>query len=115
MKGGAPRISGVALCRLDAIGPDGKGVVTPDGGQDIFLIRRGACVHGYVNACPHAGTPLDWTPDRFLDAARAHIVCATHGAHFRIDDGYCISGPCAGDRLTPVRLEVIGASVHLCA
>jgi len=34
------------------------------------------------------------------------IVCATHGATFRPEDGYCIAGPCAGDRLEPVAVRV---------
>jgi nitrite reductase/ring-hydroxylating ferredoxin subunit len=54
-----------------------------------------------VNRCPHVGTPLDWAENEFLDREGRHIVCATHGALFRIDDGRCVAGPCQGDRLEP--------------
>lgn len=61
----------------------------------------------YVNACPHLGIPLEPLPDRFLDGAGRHFVCSTHGARFRVEDGFCIAGPCTGDRLeaVPARLE----------
>ena len=34
-------------------------------------------------------------PDRFLSADGSLIVCATHGAEFRITDGECLRGPCS--------------------
>ena len=72
----------------------------------LFAVRRGGQVHVYVNCCPHIGTPLDWSPDRFLTADGQRIVCATHGAEFGIADGVCLSGPCLGGRLEPVMIEV---------
>jgi nitrite reductase/ring-hydroxylating ferredoxin subunit len=81
--------------------------------RGIFLIRRGDAVAGYVNSCPHRGTPLDWQPDRFLDVTGRLILCATHGALFRIADGYCVSGPCTGKRLAPVALARHEDAIHL--
>jgi nitrite reductase/ring-hydroxylating ferredoxin subunit len=34
------------------------------------------------------------------------IQCATHGAIFRIEDGYCLRGPCAGESLQKLHLKV---------
>nr|WP_206667727.1 Rieske (2Fe-2S) protein [Roseomonas nepalensis] len=98
-----------ALCRLDEIA-DGaaRGFPPPPGGfTGLFALRRGGEVHVYVNACPHLGIPLEPLPDRFLDGAGRHVVCSTHGARFRAEDGFCVSGPCAGDSLeaVPVRIE----------
>jgi len=106
----APPVSpGTALCRLDEI-PDGaaKGFALADG-RDIFVVRAGGRVFGYVNSCPHQGTPLDWTPDRFICAESGLILCATHGARFEVADGRCVAGPCAGDRLEPVAVALDGA------
>ena len=78
------RWGGAALCRVDDI-PDGgaKGFPPPPGGfTGLFAVRQGDAVFVYVNSCPHIGTPLDWTPDRFLSADGSRIVCATHGAEF---------------------------------
>lgn len=97
------------LCRLDEI-EDGEArgfTVDLEGGpRDIFVVRDGERVYGYANACPHQGTPLDWTPDRFMTEDGAYIVCATHGAMFKIEDGDCIAGPCAGDRLQRVSVAL---------
>ncbi len=96
------------LCRLEDI-PDGgaKGFPAPPGGfTGLIVVRQGAAVFVYLNDCPHIGTPLDWTPDRFLSRDGRFIVCATHGAEFRIADGVCIRGPCCGDRLEAVPVEI---------
>jgi nitrite reductase/ring-hydroxylating ferredoxin subunit len=97
-------------CRLEDV-PDGgaKGLVVPDpdgGALRVIVLRRGDQVIAYRNRCPHRGTPLDLRPDDFLDRDGRYIVCATHGATFRREDGYCIAGPCAGDALTPVSVRV---------
>ena len=97
-----------ALCRLDDI-PDGgtRGFGPPPGGfTGLFAVRRGGRVFVYVNRCPHIGTPLDCVPHRFLSADRERIVCATHGAEFGIEDGVCQRGPCLGDRLEPVMMQI---------
>jgi nitrite reductase/ring-hydroxylating ferredoxin subunit len=70
-------------------------------------------VVAYENVCPHAGSPLDWLPDRFLDVDRRRILCATHGALFRIADGHCIGGPCAGKSLTPVLIRIADGAIYL--
>ena len=97
-----------ALCRLDEL-PDGgcKGFSPAPGGfTGLFAVRQDDRVFVYVNACPHIGTPLDWTPDRFLSHDGSLIICATHGAEFRIADGECVRGPCIGDRLEPVVIQI---------
>ena len=97
-----------ALCRLEDIpegGSRGFGPA-PGGFTGLFAVRRGGKVVVYVNSCPHIGTPLDMAPDRFLSADAGRIVCATHGAAFAIDDGVCLSGPCLGDRLESVMIQV---------
>ncbi len=103
------------LCRLEDI-PDGasKGFAAIAGGfTGLMAVRRGNAVFVYVNSCPHIGTPLDWTPDRFLSRDGRTIVCATHGAQFRIDDGVCINGPCVGDSLESVPTEIRDGTVYV--
>jgi nitrite reductase/ring-hydroxylating ferredoxin subunit len=97
-----------ALCALADI-PDGgaRGFPPAPGGfTGIFAVRRGATAFVYVNACPHLGVSLDWSPDAFLDASRTHIVCSTHGAEFRIEDGFCLAGPCNGQSLERVDAQI---------
>ena len=102
------------LCRLDELS-DGqaKGFAVEGAEYDIFVYRQGDDVRAFVNSCPHQGTPLDWVPDQFIGPDGEHFLCATHGALFRRDDGYCIAGPCAGARLTAVRVSLAGEWVVL--
>ena len=107
-----PNRAGQILCRLDDIA-DGaaKGFELGDGDAplEIFVVRAGAGVVAYVNVCPHTGSPLDWQPDDFMSEDGCNIMCHTHGALFEIADGFCIAGPCAGDQLTQVKVEVDGS------
>jgi nitrite reductase/ring-hydroxylating ferredoxin subunit len=97
------------LCRPDEI-PDGeaRGFDLGRGAEprEVFLVRAGARLFGYVNACPHLGTPLEFNPDGFLTADGSALLCSTHGALFRIADGHCFAGPCAGLALTALALEI---------
>ena len=104
-----------ALCRLEEI-PDGGGKgfpPAPGGFTGLMAIRQGDAAYVYVNACPHIGTPLDWTPHRFLSADGRRIICATHGAEFGIADGICVSGPCVGDRLESVAVEIRDGMIYV--
>lgn len=104
-----------SLGGVDAIA-DGtaKGYPPPPGGfTGLFAIRQGDAVHVYVNACPHIGTPLEWVRDRFLSADGSLIVCATHGAEFRITDGECLRGPCFGERLEAVAVEIRDGIIYV--
>ncbi len=66
-----------------------------------MVIRKGGQAFGFVDRCPHADFPLALAPDRYLTRDGARILCAGHGAVFRLEDGLCTGGPCAGDRLEP--------------
>jgi nitrite reductase/ring-hydroxylating ferredoxin subunit len=67
--------------------------------QDYVLVRRSGVLYAYENRCPHQGTPLETFPDKFLNADGSLLICSTHGARFRAEDGLCFSGPCKGERL----------------
>ncbi len=56
---------------------------------------------------------LDWAPGQGLSDHRKHILCATHGALFRIDDGHCLHGPCLGRGLSRVAIRLEGDSILL--
>lgn len=103
---GGPK-PGTALCRIDDIEDGGALVLVFGSGgarHEIFLQRKGDAVFAYENSCPHARHPLDWSPGRFLDATGALLQCASHGAQFRIEDGFCVAGPCMGRYLRPVKI-----------
>lgn len=106
------------LCSLHALDdPGAKGVALelPDSGRqiEILVVQKAGVVYAYHNRCPHTGINLEWMPDQFLDLDKHYIQCATHGALFRMEDGYCLRGPCAGDFLTPLKVQLIDGAVVL--
>ncbi|MBI3114091.1 MAG: Rieske 2Fe-2S domain-containing protein [Rhodospirillales bacterium] len=116
--GGKKRTAKAAteLCAVNDIpdgGSNGFFIDTADGRLLYMAIRRGAKAFVYVNSCPHTGMPLDFQPGQFLNAGRTLIQCSTHGAQFRIDDGYCVSGPCEGDNLTAVETEIRAGRIYV--
>lgn len=101
--------AGTFLGRLEDIpNPGGQEFIfgDPPTPFEMFVVRKGPNAWGYFNSCPHAGSPLNWTPGNFLDSSKTLIQCATHGAQFKMEDGACVSGPCPGSRLTAVPVVV---------
>lgn len=78
--------------------------------EALILHRRGQEVRAWRNVCPHAGRRLEYAPGKFLRDQK-HLICAVHGATFRLEDGQCIAGSCRGAylRAVPVMVEQNGA------
>ncbi|MCI0506165.1 MAG: Rieske (2Fe-2S) protein [Gammaproteobacteria bacterium] len=81
-------------------------IETAQGPLELFIINTNGQFHAYKNRCPHTGVTLNWLPSQFLDIDNRYIQCSTHGALFRIQDGYCVRGPCAGASLTSLPLKI---------
>lgn len=64
-----------------------------------FVIRFAGKPYAYVNQCAHVPVELDWNQGDFFTTQKDYLVCATHGAHYVPDTGYCVMGPCKGKRL----------------
>ncbi len=106
--------AGTVLCPLaDIPEPGSKDFRFREGDRLFagFVVRKAGRVHGYVDSCPHAGWPLAGPTGRHLTREGDLILCAGHGALFRIEDGLATSGPCAGDRLTAWPVEIVGEAV----
>ncbi|MCS6798775.1 MAG: metallophosphoesterase [Myxococcota bacterium] len=61
-------------------------------------------VRAYVDICRHLPVPLSAGDASPLDASGEHLVCGTHGARYRVVDGYCVEGPCRGTRLESLQV-----------
>lgn len=83
------------------------------GRRDLILVRHDGTAHAYLNACPHMGIQLDWVAERVITPDRRWLRCTGHGALFRIADGLCVRGPCAGDRLHRVPVVERGGAIRL--
>ncbi len=84
-----------------------------DDAESLILHRDGNVVRAWLNVCPHAGRRLDWAPGQFLKSREGLLVCAAHGASFELLAGTCVAGPCRGDALRAVAVEVVDGEVRL--
>jgi len=64
-----------------------------------FVVRFNGKPYAYVNQCAHVAVELDWNEGDFFTAQKDYLICATHGAHYRPDNGFCVMGPCKGKQL----------------
>jgi nitrite reductase/ring-hydroxylating ferredoxin subunit len=88
-------------------------VVLDGDAESLILHRDGDDVRAWLNVCPHAGRRLDWAPGKFLKSKEGLLVCAAHGAGFELAEGQCVAGPCRGDRLRAVPIELRDDAVYL--
>ncbi|MBX3481281.1 MAG: Rieske (2Fe-2S) protein [Caulobacter sp.] len=106
--------AGTPLCRLDALedpGARGFRFRVDDLQFAGFVVRAGGTLSGWVDSCPHAGWPLAMA-DRYLTREKDLILCAGHGALFRLEDGVCVAGPCAGRALEPWPVRIRDGGVE---
>ena len=76
--------------------------------RPAFVIRRRGRFHAYLNVCRHQSRELDFGDAHFFDEAADALVCCHHGARYDPQSGVCTAGPCAGAKLTALRLELRG-------
>jgi nitrite reductase/ring-hydroxylating ferredoxin subunit len=78
-----------------------------DGNDRLFIVCHQGALHAWRNACPHmAGAPMAWKRHAYLSPDGQHIMCHAHGARFESDTGLCVHGPCRGQYLQGVSLEI---------
>ena len=106
-----------ALVSLEALPADSLHEVEAiiEGDAESLLVYRDASgdVRAWLNVCPHAGRRLDWAPGKFLRGKDGTLVCAAHGASFELAHGVCVAGPCRGEALRAVAVEVRDGEVSL--
>jgi nitrite reductase/ring-hydroxylating ferredoxin subunit len=110
-------LPGATLCALDALKPGGALALDFAHGAARYsiLVARttDGAVFAYENLCPHARAPLERPDGRVVVHERKFLVCANHGASFRIEDGRCVGGPGLGTALNRVGIVVSGGFVRV--
>lgn len=104
---------GTAVAPLAALaeGATALTVESEKGRFPLIVVRRGAAVHAFVNACPHQFLPLDYRGAALLSADGARLMCSSHGAAFDAATGEGIDGPGLGLALDTVPLRVADETV----
>lgn len=90
----------VRVGAFNEIRPGEVTVVTLPRGEDkrpreaLVLLGSDGEPRAYLNRCRHLPIPLDAGSRQFLSLDGEHLLCGTHGALYRRDDGLCVAGPC---------------------
>ncbi len=116
---GRRKLRHIPLGRPEELPPDH--VVTVDLGRDdqgriveaLVVLAPDGEPHAYRNICQHLPVMLDGGSRNFLTDDGRYLRCGTHGALFRLEDGFCVEGPCAGSYLRPFRLRREGEEIVL--
>ena len=69
-----------------------------------FVVRFHGKPYAYVNQCAHVPIELDWSEGDFFTSQKDYLICSTHGAHYRPDNGFCVMGPCKGKSLKAIQV-----------
>lgn len=67
-----------------------------------FVVRFNGKPYAYINQCVHQAVELDWNEGDFFTGQKDYLICATHGALYRPDNGFCVAGPCKGRSLKSI-------------
>ncbi|NOZ67385.1 MAG: Rieske (2Fe-2S) protein [Alphaproteobacteria bacterium] len=110
---GGPK-AGEILCALRDI-EDGKAMEfsyqAGDDLREIFVHRMGDEIFAYENSCPHAYLPLNMKAGLFTEKSGKYFMCQNHGALFDIKSGDCLAGPCNGQGLTPIEIDLTDGNI----
>lgn len=102
-----------AVARIDRARLSESGDVVRFDYEDRFgeptegvVVRVEGELVAFRNVCPHLGDPLDGRTGEFLAERGGVLVCDSHGARFEPRSGRCEAGPCEGERLEKLSVEV---------
>ncbi len=108
-------MTAIFICESNAVDEGGKGFRFPllAGGDEAtgFVVRYAGEAHAYLNRCAHVPVELDWSPGEFFESSGLYIMCATHGAIYVPDSGYCTGGPCRGGRLRKIKISEVDGKI----
>ena len=100
------------LCaNADLVENEARAFRSPVG--EVIVVNRDGQTYAYHNSCPHLGINLEFNPDEFMDSENYFLICSNHGALFQVEDGLCVSGPCQGESLLSVPIQIQDGFIEL--
>ncbi|MBQ0714517.1 Rieske (2Fe-2S) protein [Paraperlucidibaca wandonensis] len=103
---------GFRLCaNADLVENEARAFRSPAG--EVIVVNRDGQTYAYQNSCPHLGINLEFNPDEFMDSENYFLICSNHGALFQVEDGLCVSGPCQGESLLSVPIQIQDGFIEL--
>jgi nitrite reductase/ring-hydroxylating ferredoxin subunit len=74
--------------------------------RSALVARKNGRLVAYANLCRHVPLSLDLGDGEVSSADGRFFLCHHHGARYRIEDGVCEYGPCEGESLVPLGIEI---------
>ena len=81
--------------------------------EALVLLGSDGAPRCYLNECRHLPIPIDLGSKRYLTNDKRHLLCGTHGALYRLDDGVCVTGPCLSLALSALPLIEEDGVLHV--
>jgi len=78
-----------------------------------FVVNYQGGFYAYRNRCCHLPMPMDWFENQFLSEDGRYIICATHGAAYDPATGECVAGPCRGEYLERLPLQILNGTIFI--
>jgi nitrite reductase/ring-hydroxylating ferredoxin subunit len=78
-----------------------------------FVVNYHGSFYAYRNRCCHIPMPMDWFENQFLSEDGRYIICATHGATYDPETGECVAGPCPGEYLERLPLQILNGTIFV--
>ena len=107
---------GEPICSIHEL-PDNTSVkfrILEDGrAMEAFLIRFAGRYYAYKNRCAHMSLTLDLDDNDFFTIDYQALICKTHGAIYSPENGICFAGPCYGEALEPLPVQLREGQVIL--
>ena len=97
------------VVRTARLGQDADGLPV----MALLLRDDSGVIVAYRNLCQHLPVPLDGGTGELLSDDGAHLICGTHGATYRLHDGYCVEGPCEGLALQRLYVRKEGGDLYV--
>jgi nitrite reductase/ring-hydroxylating ferredoxin subunit len=107
----------IKIARADEVA-EGKAVkfsFQRDGGRltEGFLARYQGQLVAYENRCRHLPVSLDFYSGNFFSPDGQSFICQNHNAIYEPLTGLCVRGPCEGQSLKALEIEVVDGDVWL--
>ena len=108
-KAASPLIRVLGCARAELVPGEVVSVALPRGAsrrprEALVLLGSDGAPRCYLNECRHLPIPIDLGSKRYLTNDKRHLLCGTHGALYRLNDGVCVTGPCLSLALTTLPL-----------
>jgi len=112
---GGPARGSFVLHPEDITGNQPRELIYTGGGSEtrvIFMRLADNQIYAFENRCPHASTPLNASGASCTDSGGYYLMCHTHGALFEPQSGYCTRGPCKGQYLRRVDVDIRSDGIY---